>query len=177
MKYRRDILKKFCMDKLKPIRTPIDTNGHFNLNLGGTSVDQKLYHSIIELLLYLCVFKPDIIPSVCMCARFQAAPKDLHLWVVKRIMRYLFLTPNLHLWYTKGSHFELLGYSDVDYAGCKVDRNSTSRTCQFLGWSIGLQRNKISLPYPRSKQSMLPLEVVVHNFYGCDKLSRTMVTL
>jgi hypothetical protein len=40
--------------------------------------------------------------SVCMCARFQAALKDYHLRVVKRIMRYLVLTPNLGLWYPKG---------------------------------------------------------------------------
>jgi hypothetical protein len=51
-------------------------------------------------------------------------------------MRYLVLTPNLGLWYPKGSHFELLGYSDVDYARCKVDRKSTSGTCQFLGRSL-----------------------------------------
>jgi hypothetical protein len=48
-------------------------------------------------------------------------------------MRYLILTPNLALWYPKGSHFELLEYSDVDYVGCKLDRKSTSGTCQFLG--------------------------------------------
>jgi hypothetical protein len=49
----------------------------------------------------------------------------------------------------------------------------------FLGGplSLGLQRNKISLPYIRSKRSTSPLVVVVHNFYGCDKLSRNMVTL
>jgi hypothetical protein len=51
-------------------------------------------------------------------------------------MRYLALTPNLCLWYPKGSHFELLGYSDTDYAGCKVDSKSTSKTCQFIGWSL-----------------------------------------
>jgi hypothetical protein len=44
-------------------------------------------------------------------------------------------------------------------------------------WSLGLQRNKIQFPYPRSKRSMSPPEVVVHNFFGCDKLSRIMVTL
>jgi hypothetical protein len=49
----------------------------------------------------------------------------------------------------------------------------------FLGgpFSLGLQRNKILLPHPRLKRSMSPPVVVVHNFYGCDKLSRTMVTL
>jgi hypothetical protein len=51
-------------------------------------------------------------------------------------MRYLVLTPNIGLWYSKDSRFELIGYSDVDYVGCKIDKKSTSGTCQFLGWSI-----------------------------------------
>jgi hypothetical protein len=83
---------------------------------------------MIGFLLYLCASRHDIILSVCMCARFQAAPKGCHLRVVKRIMRYLVLMPNLGLWYPKGSHFELLGYSNADYVGCKVDIKSTSRT-------------------------------------------------
>jgi hypothetical protein len=74
--------------------------------------------------------------SVYMCARFQAAPKECHLRAVKRIMRYLVLTPYLSLWYHKGAHFELIGYSDADYVECKVDRKSTSGTCQFLRRSL-----------------------------------------
>jgi hypothetical protein len=70
--------------------------------------------------------------SVCTCARFQDAPQDCHLRAVKRIMRYLDLTPNLGLWHPKGSHFELLGYLDADYARCKMHRKSTSGTYQFL---------------------------------------------
>jgi hypothetical protein len=136
MMYTRDILKKFGMDKAKTTKTPMGTNGHLDLDLGGTSVNQKLYHSKIGSLLYLCAPRPDIIFSVCMCARFQAAPKDFHLRAVKRTMRYLVLTPNLGLWYPKGSHFELLGYLDADYVRCKVDRKSTSGTCQFLRWSL-----------------------------------------
>jgi hypothetical protein len=135
-KYTHDILKKFGMDKAKPIKMPMGTNGHLDLDLDGTSVDQKVYRSIIGSLLYLCASRPDIMLSLCMCVRFQAAPKDYHLRVVKRIMRHLVLTPNLGLWYPKGSHFELLGYLDADYAGCKVDRKSTSRTCQFHGQSL-----------------------------------------
>jgi hypothetical protein len=91
---------------------------------------------MIGSLLYLCASRPDIMLSVCMCARFQAAPKEYHLSAVKRIMRYLILTPYLGLWYPKGAHFELIDYSDADYVGCKVDRKSTSRTCQFLGRSL-----------------------------------------
>jgi hypothetical protein len=42
---------------------------------------------------------------------------------------------------------------------------------------LGLQRNKILLPYPRPKRSMSPPVVIVHNYFGCNKLSRIMVTL
>jgi hypothetical protein len=51
-------------------------------------------------------------------------------------MRYLVYTPKLGLWYPKGSTFDLIGYSDADYAGCKIYRKSTSGTCQFLGRSL-----------------------------------------
>jgi hypothetical protein len=176
-KYTHDILKKFGMDIAKPIKTLMSTNGHLDLDMGGTSVDQKVYRYMIGSLLYLCISRPDIMLSVCICATFQAVQKDCHLRAIKRMMRYVVLTPNIGLWYPKGSRFELIGYSNVDYAGCKVDRKSTSETCQFLDRSLGPRRNKNLLSYPRSKRSMLPPVVVVHNYYGCDKLSRTIVTL
>jgi hypothetical protein len=135
-KYTCDILKKFGMDNAKPIKTSMGTNGHLNLDLDGTSVDQNVYHFMIGSLLYICTSMLDILFIVCMCARFQATPKDCHLRAIKRIMRYLGLTPNVGPWYPKRSHFELIGYSDADYARCKVDRKDTSRTCQFLGRSL-----------------------------------------
>jgi hypothetical protein len=154
-KYTHDILKKFGMDKTKPIKMPMATNDHLDLDLGGTSVDQKVYRFMIGSLLYLCASRPDIMLSVCMCARVQAAPKDCHLRAVKRTMRYLFLTPNLGLWYPKGSHFDLLRYLDADYAGCKVDRKSTSGTCQFLGRSLvsssSKKQNSIALSMTEAK--------------------------
>jgi hypothetical protein len=85
------------MDKAKPIKMPMGTNGHLDLDLGSTSVDQKVYHFMIGSLFYLCASRPDIMLSVCICARFQAAPKDCNLRAVKRIMKYLVLTPNLGL--------------------------------------------------------------------------------
>jgi hypothetical protein len=124
------------MKNAKPIKTPMGTNGHLDLDTGGKSIDQKVYRSMIGSLLYLCASRLDIMLLVCMCARFQANPKEVHLRVVKRIMRYLLYTPKFGLWYPKGSTFDLIGYSDVDYAGCKIDRKSTSGTCQFLGRSL-----------------------------------------
>jgi hypothetical protein len=132
-KYIQDILNKFAMKDAKPIKTPMGTNGHLDLDTGGKSVDQKVYLSMIGSLLYLCASRPDIMRSVCMCARFQADPKEVHLRAVKSIMRYLVYTPKFGLWYPKGSTFDLIGYSDADWVGCKIDRKSTSGTCQFLG--------------------------------------------
>jgi hypothetical protein len=83
IKYTRDILKNFVMDKVKSIKTSMGTNGHLDLHLGGTSVDQKVYHSMIGSLLYLCASMSDIMLSVCMCTRFQGAPKDCHLRAIK----------------------------------------------------------------------------------------------
>jgi hypothetical protein len=91
---------------------------------------------MIGSLLYLCASRPDIILSVCMCARFQVDPKEVHLRAVKRILRYLVYTPKFGLWYPMGSTFDLIRYSDADWAGCKIDRKSTLGTCQFLGRSL-----------------------------------------
>jgi hypothetical protein len=74
-KYTRDILKKFGMDKVKPIKTSMGTNDHLDLDLDGTSVDQKVYRSMIGSLLYICASRSDIMLSVCMCVRFKSHPK------------------------------------------------------------------------------------------------------
>jgi hypothetical protein len=124
------------MDNSKPIKTPKAINAHLDLNEGGNSLYLKFYRSMIGSLLYLTASRPNIIFSVCMCARFQASPKEWHMMVVKRILRYLRQTPNLGLWYPKGAQFILIGYSDSDYAGCKIDRKSTSVTCQLLKRSL-----------------------------------------
>jgi hypothetical protein len=104
---------------------------------------------MIGSLLYLCASRLDIMLSVCMCARFQANPKEVHLSAVKKIMRYLVYTPKFGLWYPKRSTFDLIGYSDTDYARCKIDRKSTLGTCQFLGRSLvswaSMKQNSVAL--------------------------------
>jgi hypothetical protein len=51
-KYIQDILTKFGMKDSKPIKTPMGTNGHLDLDTGGKSVDLKVYRSMIGSLLY-----------------------------------------------------------------------------------------------------------------------------
>ena len=132
------MLRKFGMDEAKPISTPIGTNGNLDSDACGNMTNQNLYHSMIGSLLYVTASRADVMFIVCMCARFQASPRESHLKATKRILRYLKHTQNVGLWYPKGAKFELVGYSDSDYAGCKIERKSTSGICQLLRRSLVL---------------------------------------
>jgi hypothetical protein len=132
-KYTKDIFKKFKMDDSKPLSTPMTTTTALDADEDGEPMDQKEYRSMIGSLLHLTTTRPDIQFSVYLCARFQASPRTSHRQVIKRIFRYLRYTPELGLWYSTSSSLSLLGFSDADFAGCQVDRKSTSGTCQFLG--------------------------------------------
>ena len=90
------MLRKFNIEDAKVIKTHVATNRHLDLD-GGVPVDKKLYRSMIGSLLYLTASRLDIIFSVCMCARFQASPKEWHLTTVKRTLRYMKHTPNFRL--------------------------------------------------------------------------------
>src|SRR4051812_21671501 len=102
-KYLKECLKKFGMQDCKGIKTPMPTNVQLGLDENGKDYDQKVYCSMIGSLLYLCASRSYIMLIVCMCDRFQAAPKESHHQEVKRILRYLAHTPSLGLWYPKGT--------------------------------------------------------------------------
>ncbi|KAH9668295.1 hypothetical protein KPL70_021361 [Citrus sinensis] len=135
-KYVKDPLKRFGYDNGTAKSTPMSTTIKLDKDEKGKEVDIKTYRGMIGSLLYLTASRPDIMLSVCLCARFQSCPKESHMLAVKRIFRYLIGTINLGLWYPRGTHIDLTCYSDADFAGYKVDRKSTSGTCHFLGHSL-----------------------------------------
>ncbi|GJU15841.1 putative reverse transcriptase domain-containing protein [Tanacetum coccineum] len=106
-KYVDEILKKFGFTEVKPTSTPMET--------------QKP------------LLKDESGEEVCAFARYQVNPKVSHLYAVKRIFRYLKGQPKLGLWYPKDSPFDLVAYTNSDYAGASLDRKSTTGGCQFLG--------------------------------------------
>ena len=122
-----------------------------------------MYRSMIESQLYVTASRLDVMFSVCMCARFQALPRESHLKATKRILRYLKHTQNIGLWYPKGTKFELVGYSNSDYVGCKVEKRAHRAhvNCWEDHLFLGHKRSKIVLHYQPPK----PI-VVVHNFFG-----------
>nr|KYP40118.1 Copia protein [Cajanus cajan] len=135
-KYCNELLKKFGMEGCKEAATPISNTCNLDLDEKGIVVDNSKYRGIIGSLLYLTASRPDIMFVVCLCARFQANPKESHMKSVKRILKYLKGTTNVGLWYPKGVSLSLIGYSDSDYVGCRLDRKSTSGTCHLLGSAL-----------------------------------------
>ncbi|GJZ03019.1 retrovirus-related pol polyprotein from transposon TNT 1-94 [Tanacetum coccineum] len=132
-KYIKEMLKKFGLEDSKPMKTPMSSDTKLTKDEECESVDSTKYRGMIGSLLYLTASRPDIMFSVCLCARFQEAPKTSHLEAVKRIFRYIKGTTHLGLWYPKGTDIETIVYADSDHAGDYVDRKSTSGICTFVG--------------------------------------------
>ncbi|KAH9801446.1 hypothetical protein KPL71_001040 [Citrus sinensis] len=97
-KYVKDLLKRFGYDNGTTKSTPMSTTIKLDKDEKGKEVDIKTYRGMIGSLLYLTASRPDIMFSVCLCARFQSCPKESHMLAVKCIFRYLIGTINLGLW-------------------------------------------------------------------------------
>ncbi|GJT43879.1 retrovirus-related pol polyprotein from transposon TNT 1-94 [Tanacetum coccineum] len=130
-KYVKDLLKKYDING-SSVKTPMVPLNKLGPDLNGKAINETSYRGMIGSLMYLTANRPDIQFSTCLHARYQANPKESHLIVVKRIFRYLKGTPSIGLWYPKCLGFNLKGYSDSDYAGCNMDRKSTSGACHLL---------------------------------------------
>src|ERR1044072_8623112 len=132
-KYIKYMLKKFNMEKSKTMATPIHPGSVLDKSDEKSPVDPTMFIGMIGSLLYLTSSRPDIMFSVCLCARFHVNPQESHLSTVKRILRYLIGTTSLGLVYEKDEDFKLNGFCDADYAGDCIERKITSGGCHFLG--------------------------------------------
>ncbi|GJT34100.1 putative ribonuclease H-like domain-containing protein [Tanacetum coccineum] len=173
-KYVAEILKKFNYSDVKSASTPVDLEKSLVKDGDADDVDVHLYRSMIGSLMYLTASRPDIMFAVCACARFQVTPKTSHLLAVKRIFRYLKGKPTLGLWYSRDSPFELVAYTDSDYAGATLDRKSTTR-----GWiktRLGISKEARTLRY---LSLVVPLTKVgdeaIHKEFG-DRMERAAAT-
>ncbi|GJX68852.1 hypothetical protein Tco_0304579 [Tanacetum coccineum] len=132
-KYIKEMLKKFRLEDSKPTKTPMSTKINLTKDDEADFVDSSKYRGMIGSLLYLTASRPDIMFSVCLCARFQENPRITHLEAIKRIFRYIRGTSHLGLWYPKGTGIETIVYADSDHTGDYVDRKSTSGACTLIG--------------------------------------------
>ncbi|KAK9053330.1 hypothetical protein SSX86_029963 [Deinandra increscens subsp. villosa] len=132
-KYVRDVLNRFKVEDVRIPGTPIQLSHGLCPDEDGETVDVTRYRAIIGSLMYLTASRPDIMFAVCLCARYQAAPRVSHMNAVLRILAYLKGNSDLGIWYPHDDKFDLSAYTDSDYGGCKINFKSTTAGCQFLG--------------------------------------------
>ncbi|CAM8947826.1 unnamed protein product [Rhodiola kirilowii] len=90
------------MESAKTCSTPMSPNDTLTKDESSPRVDPTLYKGMIGSLLYLSASGPDILFSVCLCARFHADSRETHVKAVKRILRYLKGIDDLCLLYPRG---------------------------------------------------------------------------
>ena len=132
-KYAKNIVKRFGLDKSHQKRTLVATHVKITKDSDGESVDHKLYRSMIRSLLSLIASRPDITYVVGICAQFHSDPRVSHLAIVRQIIKYIHGTSKFGVLYSYDTNSILVGYCDVDWAGCLDDKKSTLRGCLFLG--------------------------------------------
>ena len=143
------MLKTFQWEDCKPISTPMTVGCKLSKDDESKNVDTKFYKSMIGSFLYVTTSRPDVKQVVGMVARFQAAPKEIHVQAVKRIFRYLKGTIDLGLWYPSKDSFTLKSYSYEDWESCVDEKKRTSGGALFLGESL--------VVWIRKKQSSISL--------------------
>ena len=133
-----------------------------------------MYRSMIRKLQYVVHGRPNIALAIGLVARFFANPRENHLMVVKRIMRYLKGTDYFVLYYKRTEKFELNSYTNADWGGNVDDKKSTSGGALFLGrrlvtWAI---KRKFVPHNPQLKLNMLMFPSTAPILYGLRNYER-----
>ncbi|GKV03282.1 hypothetical protein SLEP1_g15614 [Rubroshorea leprosula] len=132
-KYVQDILDRFRMKDCNLVSTPIDAGMKLVRNLEAKKVNSTLYKQMVGSLMYLTATRPDIMHVVSLISRYMESPKEMHLLVAKRILRYLKGTAKYGLFYKNGEKSDMFGFADSDFARDLDDRKSTSGYVFMMG--------------------------------------------
>ncbi|CAH9063661.1 unnamed protein product [Cuscuta epithymum] len=142
-KYISDLLRRFHLHTVKPVRTPLPSRTTLSLTDGELLTDATEYRSMVGALQYLILTRPDITYAVHLVSQFMHAPRTTHLLAVKRIYRYLQGSVDHGLWLQSNPDISLIvAYSDADWAGCPDSSRSTTGYAVFLGSNLISWRSK-----------------------------------
>jgi histone deacetylase 1/2 len=131
--YIHDLLDRAHMLNCNPCTTLSDTKPKLSSTHGPSVANATEFRSLAGTLQYLTITRPDISYAVQQICLFMHDPKEPHLHLLKRVLRYLKGTMTYGLHITKSSSLDITAYSDADWAGCPDTRRSTSGYCVFLG--------------------------------------------
>jgi hypothetical protein len=133
-KYVADILERFNMTDAHPVPSPtISTRLEPTRERSQAEIlemERVPYAAVVGMLNWLAVStRPDIAFAVKELARVVATPLPSHWRAAQRVLRYLRNSPNAHIEYRErpnGPPYDIVAYSDADFAGEQDTRKSTS---------------------------------------------------
>lgn len=132
-KYAEEILTKFGMETCNSVRNPIVPGQKLTKEEVGDAVNSTQFKQLVGSLRYLTATRPDLMFSVNLVSRYMEEPREQHLLVVKRILRYVQGTVTMGIRYKRDGDSNLVGFVDSDYAGDIDDRRSTSGYVFMMG--------------------------------------------
>nr|XP_019702639.1 uncharacterized protein LOC109505099 [Elaeis guineensis] len=135
-KYAKKILKKFRMEECKPTTTPMNQKEKFSKEDGAEKMDEGLYRSLIDCLMYLTATRSDIMHVVSLLSRYMHCASEIHLQAAKCVVRYIKGTINYGIKFRNVQNFKFYGFSDNDWAGCVDDMRSISGYCFSFGSDV-----------------------------------------
>jgi hypothetical protein len=148
--YTLDILKRAVMADCKPCTTLVDLQVKLAGDSGPPVEDASQFWSIAGALQYLTFTRPDIAYTMQQICLHMHDPREPHLTVMKRILRYLQETSDYGLLLRRSSSSDLIVYMGTDWAGCPDTRRSTSGYAVFLGDNLVSWSAKWQTVVPRS---------------------------
>nr|XP_040245144.2 uncharacterized mitochondrial protein AtMg00810-like [Aegilops tauschii subsp. strangulata] len=174
--YAIDLLQRAGMMDCNPCVTPIDTRCKLSADEGPLVSDATEYRSFAGALQYLTLTRPDIAHAVQQACLYMHAPREPHLNLVKRILRYVRGTLDLGLQLHSTPATSLTAYSDADWAGCPDTRRSTSRYCVYLGDNLVSWSSKRQATVSRSSAEA-ECRAVAHAVAECCWLRQLLLEL
>ncbi|XP_019161015.1 PREDICTED: uncharacterized protein LOC109157618 [Ipomoea nil] len=134
-RYMHDILQRAGMTDCKPLATPAA------VTKAVTPSDEPYdnptqYRRLVGALQYLTITRPDLSYAVNRLCQFMHSPTVDHYGVLKRVLRYIKGTLECGLRLSPSTSTTIHAFSDSDWAGCPVDRKSTSGYAVFLGSNL-----------------------------------------
>ncbi|GJX12477.1 retrovirus-related pol polyprotein from transposon TNT 1-94 [Tanacetum coccineum] len=127
-KYALEILIKYGMNTSDPIDTPMVDRLKLDEDPLGIPVDQNRYRGMVGSLMYLTASRPDLVFTVCMCARYQAKSAKKHREAIARVFRYLRGIIHWGLWHPKDTAMALMAYADADHVVSWSSKKQKSTT-------------------------------------------------
>lgn len=138
------------MQGSRPSEFPMEQNLKLKLEDDTNLVDAHQYQRLVGRLLYLTVTQPNITFSVNLLSQFLSNPRQSHMDVAIRVLRYLKMTPGQGLFLPAAGNISLDAYCDADWGGCQFTRRSTTGYFITMGGAPVSWRSKKQTVVARS---------------------------